>query len=369
MLIAIDGNEANVGQRVGVSVYTLNLLKYFQKNANQETNFLIFLRNKPLADLPKENLFFRYQVIPAKILWSQVFLPFHLFFKKNIDVFFAPAHYSPRFLKIPLVVTVHDLSYFYYPNEFLKTDLYKLSHWTQYSVKKAKKIIAVSETTKKDLITFYDLPEDKIEVIYNGYEKKVKTQKSKTKNCLKNFKIDPYKYILYVGTIQPRKNTEALIRAFFKFKKDYPDFKLVVTGKKGWLYQEIFEIVKELKLEKEIVFTGYVDDKTLVILYQNAFCFVMPSLYEGFCLPLLEAMSNDCPVICSSAPSLPEIGADACLYFDPKNIDELYNQLTALKNDYQLKKELIEKGKERVKSFSWENCAQETLTILKNAVL
>lgn len=376
MLIGIDGNEANVSQKVGVSVYTLNLLKYFQKKANNEINFLVFLRDKPLPDLPPENSFFRYQIIPSKFLWSQFFLPLHLFFKKNINVFFAPAHYSPRFLKIPLVVTIHDLSFFYYPDEFLKTDLYKLKNWTKYSVEKAKKIIAVSKTTKKDLIKFYNLEDERIAVIYNGYEKKAKDffakngkYELKIKNFIKKFKITAKKYILYVGTIQPRKNLNILIEAFLKFKKNNPDYKLVIAGKKGWLYQKIFEKVIELNLKKEVIFTDYIDDAMLVYLYKNAFCFVMPSLYEGFGIPLLEAMDNNCPVISSFTSSLPEIGDNACLYFDPKNSDDLYNKLITLKNNQHLRQELIKKGKERIKNFSWQKCAEETLMILKNLAL
>ncbi len=226
------------------------------------------------------------------------------------------------------------------------------------------------------MIKFYNLEDERIAVIYNGYEKKVKyffakndKQEFKIKNFIKKFKITTNKYILYVGTIQPRKNLNILIEAFLKFKKNNPDYKLVIVGKKGWLYQKIFEKVIELNLTKEVIFTDYIDDAMLVYLYKNAFCFVMPSLYEGFGIPLLEAMDNNCPVISSFTSSLPEIGDNACLYFDPKNSDDLYNKLITLKNNQHLRQELIKKGKERIKNFSWQKCAEETLMILKNSAL
>ncbi len=176
MKIAIDGNEANVKERVGVSVYTFQLLLYFKKISSKDTEFIIFLKNKPLKSLPLENEYFKYEVVPGSILWSQTSLPFRLyqskFLKQKIDVFFSPAHYSPRLSPFNTIVTIHDLSYYYYPNEFLKKDLYKLKNWTKYSVNNAKNIIAVSKTTKKDIIKFYNIQENKISVIYNGYEKK-----------------------------------------------------------------------------------------------------------------------------------------------------------------------------------------------------
>ena len=124
MIIGIDGNEANVQKRVGVSVYTNNLLHYFNKWAKNDTQFVIYLKNKPLPDLPAENSFFRYEVVPGRFFWSQIFLPLRLYRDKAVDVFFSPAHYGPRFSPVPLVVTVHDLSYVFFPGEFLKKDRY-----------------------------------------------------------------------------------------------------------------------------------------------------------------------------------------------------------------------------------------------------
>ncbi|OGK18003.1 hypothetical protein A3G67_04525 [Candidatus Roizmanbacteria bacterium RIFCSPLOWO2_12_FULL_40_12] len=359
MIIGIDGNEANVDELVGVSVYTKNLLSYFQKQASSNLQFEIFLKEKPKASLPPETKDFKYKVVGPSFLWSQISLPLALK-NTNLDVFFSPAHYAPRYLSKPLVVTIHDLSYFYYPEEFLKKDLHKLTHWTKYSVEKAKKVIAVSENTKKDLMKFYNVPENKISVIYNGFEKNVPSSKFQAQNS-----SEPY--FLYVGTLQPRKNLKALIKAFNEFKKNNPEYKLKIVGKKGWIFEDIFSLVDELKLTEEITFEGFVSDDKLVNLYKNAHGFVLPSFYEGFGIPILEAMSYGCPVIASNTSSLPEVGEDACLYFDPKNVNELVKRMEESKNP-ELRGKLIDKGLERVKKFSWEKSAKETLRIIKSAV-
>ncbi len=363
MIIGVDGNEANVSIKVGVSVYTLNLLHYFRNHAHKEVSFKVFLRNKPSHDLPTENAYFTYEVVPGKFLWSQIFLPLRLYMKKDIDIFFSPAHYAPRFCSVPSVITIHDLSYLYYPDDFLKKDLYQLRNWTQYSIHNAKKIIAVSKTTKKDIMRMYQIPEEKIEVVYNGYERKVKSQKSKVKT---EYSKNPF--ILYVGTLQPRKNITTLIQAFAKFKQFYPEFKLVIAGKKGWLYEHIFNEVSDLGFDQEIHFTDYLTDQQLTFLYKNAFCFILPSFYEGFGIPILEAMSFGCPVISSFASSLPEVGGDACLYFDPKNADDLAEKMIEIKENKLLRNNFIKKGVKRVREFSWEKCGEETFMVIQNSL-
>lgn len=369
MIIGIDGNEANVEKKVGVSVYTLQLLTYFQKNATAEKQFVVYLREHPRSDMPKETDYYTYKVVNGSFLWSQLFLPLELYLHRTIDVFFSPAHYAPRFCPVPFVVTIHDLSYFYFQEEFLKKDLYKLINWTKYAVEKAQKIIAVSKTTKKDIVKFYPKTESKIEVIYNGFEKNINASSKLTfKSISEKYNVIKETYILYVGTLQPRKNVPVLIKAFKQFKEQNSEFKLVLVGKKGWLYDQIYQEVADSQLTDSVIFTGYVPDDELCILYQNAFCFVLPSLYEGFGVPVLEAMSFGCPVISSFASSLPEVGGEAAMYFDPKSVEGLVDDLSDLKKDSKLKTSLIKRGKERVKLFSWEKTGKETLDIISKAV-
>jgi glycosyltransferase involved in cell wall biosynthesis len=365
MIIGIDGNEANVEEQVGVSVYTLSLLRHFSEVADKETQFKIFLKHRPLSVLPKETAYFTYEVVAGPLFWSQFFLPVRLFSKKDIDVFFSPAHYAPRFCPVPLVVTIHDLSYFYYPEEFLKKDLYKLKNWTARSIVQAKQLIAVSKNTKKDILKHYQIPENKVTVIYNGFEKKIVKEDD---SVLHEYNISKEKYILYVGTLQPRKNIRVLLDSFDQLIKKGEDFKLVIAGKKGWLYDEIYQQAQNLDAKNRIIFTGYVPDEKLVSLYKNAFCYVLPSLYEGFGIPVLEAMSYSCPVIASYSSSLPEIGGDACEYFDPNDASNLTDRFMELIQGGQHRKDLIKKGKEQVKNFSWKTSASATLRVLQNTV-
>lgn len=361
MRIGIDGNEANVEKKVGVSVYTLELLRHFRIRANEALEFRIFLRTSPMMHMPKATPHFTYEVVKGPFLWTQFFLPLRLILKKNIDVFFSPAHYSPRFSPVPLVVTIHDLAFFYYPQEFLKEDLYKLRHWSGQSLKNARRVIAVSKNTKKDIVKFYNVPSEKIEVVYNGYEKPTSPKR------LPNHPDRPY--FLFTGTLQPRKNVPFLVRAFRAFHENNPAFRLVLAGKRGWLYDEIFAEIKKSGVERFIILAGYVTDHELISLYKNAHAFIMPSLYEGFGVPLLEAMSFGCPVISSFVSSLPEVGGDACLYFDPRNERDLTEKMDLIGKNEALRKELVAKGFDRVKLFSWKKCAEDTLRVIKSSAL
>jgi glycosyltransferase involved in cell wall biosynthesis len=361
MTIGVDGNEANVPHKVGVSMYTFELLHYFKSKANADTRFIVYLRSSPDESMPTENNYFRYEIVKGSRLWSQIFFPIHLLTHKKPDILFCPAHYAPRFCPVKTVVAIHDLAYFYYPDEFLKKDLYQLKNWTRYSMDKATKIIAVSKTTKKDLLTFYNEPESKIQVIYNGFRKQTTNNKPSS-----NHKPQTTNYFLYVGTIQPRKNITTLISAFSILLKQYPDYQLYLVGRKGWLYESIFEKVKELEMEKNVIFTGFIDNNSLDTLYSNATCFVFPSLYEGFGIPLLEAMDRGCPVISSFNSSLPEVGGEACLYFDPTDAQGIADDMIDMITNKKLRQDLVKKGKDRVQLFSWQKCGEQTLELLKN---
>ena len=358
VIIGVDGNDANVEKKVGVSMYTIELLREFQRLSNNTTSFIVYLKDEPRQDLPRATTFFTYKVVPGPFLWSQIFLPVNLFTNKKVDVFFSPAHYAPRFCPVPSVVTIHDLSFIYYPDDFLKEDLVKLNGWTRYSVNNARSVIAVSKNTKRDILRNYHLAENKVHVIYNGITHG-SSKSAEPKNLVVNGR-----YLLYVGTLQPRKNIETLIESFAMLKKKIPDLKLVIAGKRGWLYEKIFESARENNLSSDILFTDYLKREELVWLYKKAECLVLPSFYEGFGLPILEAMTYDCPVIASYSSSLPEIGGDACIYFDPKNALELSDKINHLLIDKNLKKTLINKGRERARLYSWKKCAEQTLKLL-----
>ena len=376
MLIAIDGNEANVRNRVGSNEYAFQILKNIWKTQllsrpRLGITFKVYLKSRPLKDLPEETSWWKYKVLKPKFLWTQWRLPLELIKEKNrIDVFFTPGHYSPRFCPIPLAISIMDLAFLRYPEQFLQKDLWQLKKWTALSVKKANKILAISESTKNDIIKFYDVKPDKIVITYPGIN--MKNKKQKTKNTYRKLK-NKYKfndnYFLYIGTLQPRKNLIRLIKAFSSTINHQPSTinHLVIVGKKGWLYDDIFEKVKGLGLEKNVIFTGFISEEEKNSLLQNAFAFILPSLYEGFGFPVLEAMKVSCPVIVSKVSSLPEVAGDACIYINnPKSVDSIYKaMLKMIKLDEDKRKELINKGYQQVKKFSWKKTAEKTLSVLE----
>lgn len=369
MLIGIDGNEANVKKRVGVGEYGYQLLKQLFKLQAPDKRFQIYLKRKPLSDLPLETEGWCYQVFGPKKFWTQLALPWRLYRDRDRpDVFFTPTHYGPRFCPVPSVVSIMDLAFLKFPQTFKKKDLVQLRSWGTYSVKKAAKILTISEASKNDIIEHYQVPERKIVVTYPG-KREMTTPKKKTmpRAVKKKYQIGG-DYILYVGTLQPRKNLERLIEAFGRVRKGGLDLFLVIAGKKGWLYDEIFEKVKEEGLEERVIFTGYVPDEDLPALYQAARCFVLVSLYEGFGIPVLEALSLGCPVVISNVSSLPEVGGEAAIKVDPESVADIARGITeALSLSPQKRQKLIEEGKKQAQKFSWEKCARETLKVLEEA--
>src|SRR3989344_324395 len=210
MKIGLDGNEANIENRVGSGKYVYELIKQFSQNKKYE--FEVFLKQNPLSDLPKESKNFKYRVFGPKPMWTQFALPTHLTFGKRPDIFFSMSHYGPRFSPIPYVITIFDLSYLHYPQLFNKNDLHKLTNWTKYSIKGAKHILAISKSTKDDIVKNYAVDPEKITVTYIGYDGKLFKPQSKDKveGVKKIYKISG-DYIIFVGTLQPRKNLERLI--------------------------------------------------------------------------------------------------------------------------------------------------------------
>lgn len=361
MIIGIDGNEANVSHRVGISEYAFELLRQFSNSkfnpANSGTKFVIYLKDNPLSHMPKESENWKYKVIGPRKFWTQFALPMELLLRgSQMNVFFTPSHYAPRFAKIPTVISVMDLSYLHFPHLFKQKDLYQLKNWTHYSVKNASKILTISRASKDDIIKHYKIKSENIIVTYPGI-KPNKEMKSTKELPIKD------KYILFVGTLQPRKNIERLIEAFSQIS--HKKVVLVIVGKKGWLFDSILQAPEKYNVEKRVHFMDFVSDEQLKVLYENAEFFILPSLYEGFGLPVLEAMQYGCPVITSNISSLPEVGGDAALYVNPEDTKDLAKKMEQLLENEKLKKELIKKGYQQVKKFSWEKTATQTLRILQ----
>lgn len=384
MRIGINGYEAVVPRfgfnkitglpnRVGSSEFCFQLLSKLAK-LDTLNEYSVFLPVKPASDMPKETERWRYVVFHSKKLWTLLGLSKKLRNYK-LDVFFSPTHYLPLSVPSPSVISILDVSYLYFPNLFKKKDLYQLKFWGGYSIKKAKKIITISNSSKNDIIKMYGVNSDKVSVVYPGVRESAsykvhKVNKVESMDELKKkYGISP-PYILFVGTLQPRKNIVKLIEAFSELKtknlKPKDNLELVIVGKKGWQFEDILNAPKKYGVEDRVKFLDSVTDEDLPGFYKNALCFCLPSLYEGFGLPILEAMQYGCPVATSNVSSLPEAGGDAAVYFDPENVEEIKNSLESIIQSSELRDKLIKKGYEQVKKFSWEKTAKETLKVLED---
>jgi glycosyltransferase involved in cell wall biosynthesis len=367
MQIGIDGNEANINQKVGIGEYAFKIItgiyNYVSKADLKDLRFKIFLKEKPRNDFVKNNAWWEYVVVKPKTVWTQFGLPLNLyFFNRQINIFFSPTHYAPRFTNIKTVISIMDLSFLRFPDLFKKKDLYQLVNWTRYSVNNASLIFTISEFSKSEIMKYYGIAEEKIIVTYPGYDdKNYKRLFSNDDIKIKSNFSNLGRFILFVGTIQPRKNISNLVKTFDLLKNKHKDLKLVIVGKKGWLYEGIFKNIKSSIYSKDIIILDYVDKNELVWLYNNALVFCLPSLYEGFGIPVIEAMACGCPVVVSNNSSLKEIAYDCAEFINPDDIVSISNGISNIINDEEKRNNLIKKGISRVKLFSWEKAAIKTL--------
>ena len=360
--IGIDGNEANLVQhRLGSNQFAYGLLKTIEK-IDTTHSYQTYLSTPLLNDMPKTRPGWNYRVIPPHKLWTQWRLPLDLYFRfPRPKVFLSLSHYVPRFSPVPRIVTITDLGYLKFPEQLLKKDLLQLKLWTAYSLKVADHIIAISEFTKQDILDIYQIDKSKISVIYPGYDRSVfnvSLKKGGAKLVLRKYNIST-PYLLFLGALKPSKNVERLIEAFNQLNEN--DIKLVIAGKKGWLYESIFEIVKKLNLENKVIFTGFVSDKDIPLLMSHAEAFALPSLYEGFGMPVVESMACGVPVLVSNQGSLPEVVGNAGIVVNPYEVQSIAN---GIKKTIKEKERLIQDGLKRVRLFNWDISAKKTITLL-----
>jgi glycosyltransferase involved in cell wall biosynthesis len=283
----------------------------------------------------------------------------------GVDVFHCQ-YMGPPFTFTPYVVTLHDILHEIYPEFYPHFLRFFMSVFYPFSARRAAKVLAVSEYSKKTIVKIYGLPEEKVEVTYDAVcndEFRPIRDKALTDHILKKYQIHG-NYILFVGRLEPRKNISGIIKAFHSLRVHHDIAqKLVIVGMKDFLYQRIFDTAKHLKLGKEIIFTGRVEQEDLPILYNGADFFVYPSFAEGFGVPPLEAMACGIPVITSNTTSLPEVVGDAGILVDPQNIDELSQAMYMLIKDADLRGKMKNRGLERSKLFSWHRTADKVLRI------
>lgn len=367
--IWIDGYEANVLNRVGSGQFAYQLIKHLEK-LDHHNNYTIFLPQEPLVDLPKPRANWQYKVCKPAKFWTTFTLPLQILKAKiKPDVFYSPTHYIPRFTKVKRVVTVFDVGYLRFPQTLNKKDLYKLTHWTKYSINNARAIITISKYSKKDIIKAYKINKDKIFVAYPGFDSSVYKKIDdpvKIKQVVQKYGLDGT-YLIFIGTIQPRKNLARLIEAF----KGVEGVSLAIVGKsqgagrEGWKFEEILNKPRELGIEKRVVFTGFVPNEDLVYLLNGAKALILPSLYEGFGIPLVDSFACGVPVIASNISSLPEVVGGAGVLIDPYRLSQIEQSVRLMVSDKKLQAKLAKISLQRSKLFSWTKCARIVLKVLE----
>jgi len=362
MRIGIDASRIAIDSKSGTENYTYNLIQALAKLDRDNYYTLYFNQVPQFFELTEEN--FASKIIPARKFWTQVRLAAELALNP-VDLLFVPAHTIPvlRRAGLKTVVTVHDLGAEFLAAYHKFPERIYLNWSTAFVASYASHLIVPSESTKKDLTAEFRVDTKRITVVYEGVDRIFfkKASQEETDLTKKNYGITK-PYFLFVGTVQPRKNLVRLIEAFAASNLN---MQLIIAGSPGWLYEEIYTAPKTFGVEDKVKFLGFVKNESLPSLYSGATGLVFPSLYEGFGLPILEAFACECPVITSKVSSLPEIAEGAALLVDPTQPLEIKKALKSIAKQPDLAKSLKNKGLIRVKDFSWEKTAQETLAVLE----
>ncbi len=368
MVIGID---ARLWSQTGVGRYIRNLVLNLHK-IDFKNNYVLFVKSNDYENARKLITNSKWQIVKTDINWHSVSEQIRfasILEKAKLDLVHFPYFSVPIFYNRPFVVTMHDLIINHFPTGKASTlafPIYKIKLFAykviiKKAAQKAKKIITVSNATKEEVLDHLGVDKDKVTVIYNGVDEGISNEEQNTK-----YKLQNAKYFLYVGNAYPHKNLERLLLAFSEFLKETKNVKLVLVGREDYFYKKLKDKLKNMSLKNSIIFYQEINDKELVNLYKNALALVMPSLMEGFGLPVVEAMANGCPVLASEIPSLKEVGKEAVVYFDPKNVEDMAKALGLMINDEGLRSEMIKKGYEQVKIFSWEKSARETLKVYES---
>ena len=290
-------------------------------------------------------------------LWYDIKVPVILK-RYKVDVFVSCDGFCSLGTKVPQCLVVHDLAFLHYPSAIKKSHLLFYKRYTPKFLGKAISIATVSEFSKKDIIAQYGTDAKKINVVYNGVKEIFNPINNEAKATIKNKYTDGKEYFIYAGSIHPRKNLITLLKAFSVFKKrQQTNMKLVLAGRLAWQYESFEKDLKSYKYRNDVVLTGYVEDAVLADIIGAAYAQVYPSLFEGFGVPVLEAMRCDVPVITSADSAMQEIAKDAALYADANSHTDIANKMMLLYKDENLRKELILKGRQIVKQYSWDKTA------------
>ena len=373
MRLGIDFTSAS-RERAGIGRYARELIRALSR-IDQTNSYVLFVPRDAHAELLQFAWPSNFKIVRAPLterylaaLWHRARVPLPIeTFIGAVDVFYSPDFLLPPTFARRKLVTVHDLSYVRVPECFPAPLLNYLNRAVPQSVARADMILADAASTQRDLIDVYRVPPEKIRVLYSGVDPRFHPNVSVESRARVRELTHSKPYLLSVSTIQPRKNYVRLIEAFAKITSDklpITDLQLVISGAKGWMFEAVFQAVERLNLRDRVLFPDFVSDDDLPALYAGATLFVYPSLYEGFGLPVAEAMACGAPVVSSNASSLPEVGGDAVLYFDPRNVDAIAETIRRALSDESLQNDLRARGIAQAKKFSWDQAARELLQYL-----
>mgnify|MGYP003556120126 FL=1 len=363
MLIGIDASRAFLKKRTGIEEYSYQVIKHLRQALESE-QVILYVRSDQTVDfeLPEH---WRVKKLWAPRFWTQGRLSLEMLLHPP-DVLFVPAHTVPIIHPKRTVVTMHGLEYEFCPSAYAWFERWYMRLSIRFSCRATERIIAVSENTKQDLMRIYAVPEEKIQVVYEGYA--AENKKQITDNIQHSLLNICYSkpYLLFIGRLEERKNIVRIIEAFEILKERYHiPHTLVLAGKSGYGYAKIKSTIENLQSKIPIEELGYVTEEEKWELLKNADVFLFPTLYEGFGIPVLEAQSVGVPVVASDTSSLPEVGGDAAVYVDPLNAESIALGIQKLLSDHGFRDGIIRKAAHNVNRFGWAQCAEEISRVIR----
>lgn len=354
----LAAGEATGYRSAGIHTYIANLLTHLTR-VDSGFRFTIYTNARPPIDAPVRPARWSTARPAARIAWEQLAQPFALR-RDRPDLLHATAFVAPLLSRRPCVVTVYDLSFALFPELFRGPNQTYLRLFTRWSIRRARRVLAISDHTRRDVQRLYGVPVDRIDVARPGVDPRFKPLPREAVDTFCRKHNLPGRFFLYLGTLEPRKNLGRLIEAF-ALLNEFQDAKLAMVGGKGWLYRDLFAQVKSLGLEDRVMFAGYAPGEDLPLWYNSATAFVYPSTYEGFGIPPLEAMACGTPVITSNAASLPEAVGDAGLTVGPEDVPGLARAMSQVWQDASLRRDLSQRGIAWARRFTWEATARATV--------
>ena len=368
MLIGIDASRACKTTRTGTEYYSQEIIKALAR-IDHKNFYVLYSPVKPskeLSDLPGK---FNWKIIPFPRFWSQIRLSWELQSQRpRPDVMFEPAHTVPFLHPIPMVVTIHDLGFKYYPELYTKFENYYHNFSANFSAKHSSAIIAVSNYTRNDILKHFAVQAKKVTTIYHGVDDKIfRLPNLKEQETPLGFGIKR-PYIFYIGRLEHKKNIINLVKAYQLLREEKKIcHQLVLGGKPGFGYPQIKKTISELSpaISRDIIQTGYISDTDYPIILKNADIFAFPSNFEGFGMPVLEAMACGVPVVCSNKTSMPEVAQNASILINPKKPFDMAVAFSKIVNKPALRSSLVSKGIKRASLFTWDNTARKTLELLE----